>query len=141
MRFITEERFMGAYNYCMVNALMDEDENDNKMECWNRVNSRCLMNKIKRNGNIVKITIKERGYKDHYELIDIDIIEGEKLGVIDTMRFSFAELLGENRKYMYRNGVNMWWTGSGVGSSGNYLGEEEYEVIARSIMNYIYMYA
>ena len=42
---------------------------------------------------------------------------------------------------MYRNGVNMWWTGSGVGGSGNYLDDEEYEIIASAIMNYICMYA
>ena len=139
MGFITEEKFMKNYNNWLIGAL--ENEDDNKMEKWRIINNRCLMSKIKRNGNIVKISIRENGYKDHYEVIDIDIIEGEKLGVIDTMRFSFTELLGEGKKYMYRNGVNMWWTGSGVGGSGNYLDDEEYEIIASAIMNYICMYA
>lgn len=138
MGFITEEKFMKNYNNWLMGAL--ENEDDDKMEKWRIVNNRCLMSKIKRNGNIVKISIKENGYKDHYEVMDVDIIEGEKLGVIDTMRFSFAELLGEGKKYMYRNGINMWWTGSGVGGSGNYLDDEEYEIIASAIMNYIYMY-
>lgn len=139
MGFITEEKFMKNYNNWLMGAL--ENEDDDKMEKWRIVSNRCLMSKIKRNGNIVKISIRENGYKDHYEVIDIDIIEGEKLGVIDTTRFSFAELLGEGKKYMYRNGVNMWWTGSGVGGSGNYLDDEEYEIIASAIMNYICMYA
>ena len=138
MGFVTEEKFMKNYNNWLIGAL--ENEDDDKMEKWRIISNRCLMSKIKRNGNIVKITIKENGYKDHYEVMDVDIIEGEKLGVIDTMRFSFAELLGEGKKYMYRNGINMWWTGSGVGGSGNYLDDEEYEIIASAIMNYIYMY-
>lgn len=139
MGFVTEEKFMKNYNNWLMGAL--ENEDDDKMEKWRIVSNRCLMSKIKRNGNIVKISIKENGYKDHYEVMDVDIIEGEKLGVIDTMRFSFAELLGEGKKYMYRNGINMWWTGSGVGGSGNYLDDEEYEIIASAIMNYICMYA
>lgn len=141
MEFITEERFMGRYNICLINALENEDENDNKMEEWRVVNSRCLMSKIKRNGNIVKVEVKEKGYKDHYEIIEVQIIEGEKLGVIDTMRFSFKEILGEGRTYMYRNGMNMWWRASGIGQGTNYLIDEEYETIAGTIMNYIFMYA
>lgn len=139
MGFITEERFMKNYNNWLMGAL--ENEDDDKMEKWRIISNRCLMSKIKRNGNIVKISIRENGYKDHYEIIEVNIIEKDKLGVIDTMRFSFKEILGENKSCMYKNGDYMCWQGKGMGATGNYLDDEEYESIASAIMNYICMYA